>query len=292
MRLFSKNCCDGIYNSYDVHFTKFCDNKCAHCVDRGSLAVNSGKPDWKAMADAIIANQDGFDDVLILGGEPCLFLYEVLQFVRAVKEHSSLKVFCTSSVPKTCYDDWIVFSEVLGLLDGFNMSVQHHNEEIADKIRGTVSQYDRQALYRNMPMKHKIRINLNIVRGHLDTKESLIECLMHYDIMGFNSFKLSEIQHSTNDYKSFEEIFGIKMRSPYFGGCQDYIDTEKVLGIKLKTPLLLKRSCFICEETLRASFMDGAKMIGKYLMRQPIIDNTRYGVVYEDGSIRKGWVKQ
>lgn len=27
------NCCDGIYNSFDVHFTSACDNKCAHCVD-------------------------------------------------------------------------------------------------------------------------------------------------------------------------------------------------------------------------------------------------------------------
>ena len=26
-----RNCCDGIYNSFDVHFTSACDNKCAHC---------------------------------------------------------------------------------------------------------------------------------------------------------------------------------------------------------------------------------------------------------------------
>ena len=289
--MFRKNCCDGIYNSYDVHFTKFCDNKCAHCVDRNSITANSGKPDWNAMARAIVDNQDGFDDVLVLGGEPCLFMDELFGFVAAIRWATNLKVYCTSSVPKTCNDN-PVFLDVLKLLDGFNMSVQHHDEEIADKIRGAVSQYDRQEFYRNIPMKEKIRINLNIVKGYLDTKEMLVECLLHYDKLGFSSFKLSEIQHSTKDFISFEEVFGIKMPSPYFGGCQTYIDTEKVLGVKLNTPLLLKRSCFICEETLRASFMDGVKMIGKYLMRKPIIDNSHFGVVYEDGSIQKGWVKE
>lgn len=27
---FRCNCCDGIYNSFDVHFTSACDNKCSH----------------------------------------------------------------------------------------------------------------------------------------------------------------------------------------------------------------------------------------------------------------------
>ena len=90
--MFKKNCCDGIYNSYDVHFTKFCDNKCAFCVDRDSPVINGGRPDWKVMADAIINNQEGFDDVLILGGEPLLFLDEVYNFVKALKENTKLLV--------------------------------------------------------------------------------------------------------------------------------------------------------------------------------------------------------
>jgi len=253
--------------------------------------VNRGKPNWRAMANAIIEKQTGFDDVLILGGEPCLFIEEMLNFIKAIKSETALKVYCTSSVPKTCKDNPL-FTDVLGLLDGFNMSVQHHNEEIADKIRGYKSQYDRQEFYANIPMKEKIRINLNIVKSLLDTRETITKCLLHYDKFGFNSFKLSEIQHSTADYKSFEEIFGIKMPSPYFGGCQTYIDTENVMGAKLKTPVLLKRSCFICESSLKASFADGIKMIAKTVTRNPIIDNRHFGVVYEDGTIQGGWMKE
>ena len=34
------NCCDGIYNSFDVHFTSACDNKCAHCIDGKFNGIN------------------------------------------------------------------------------------------------------------------------------------------------------------------------------------------------------------------------------------------------------------
>lgn len=53
-----------------------------------------------------------------------------------------------------------------------------------------------------------------------------------------------------------------------------------------RTPVLLKRSCFLCEETLKANLADGVKMIGT-LFRNP---TNKYGVVYEDGSLQKGWI--
>lgn len=41
------NCCDEIYNSFDVHFTNACDNKCAHCVRLFGLEVR--KNDCKCL---------------------------------------------------------------------------------------------------------------------------------------------------------------------------------------------------------------------------------------------------
>lgn len=52
-----------------------------------------------------------------------------------------------------------------------------------------------------------------------------------------------------------------------------------------KTPVLLKRSCFMCEETLKATLSDGVKVISN-LFRKP---SNKYGVIYEDGSLKKGW---
>ena len=55
-----------------------------------------------------------------------------------------------------------------------------------------------------------------------------------------------------------------------------------------KTPVLLKRSCFACESTLKASFMDGVKVMYKMLKGKK--SDTKYGVVYGNGIFKKGWV--
>ena len=106
---------------------------------------------------------------------------------------TNLKIFVTTSVPKTCYDDYELFCRLLEIVDGINLSVQHYKEDIADEIRKTKSQYNRQEFYNSLPHKDKIRINLNIVKPYLYTKEDITNCLNHYDKMGFNSIKISEI---------------------------------------------------------------------------------------------------
>lgn len=279
------NCCDGIYNSFDVHFTSACDNKCAHCIDNKYEGFKICKPNVNAIVKTIVNNQEGLDDVLFLGGEPCLYLEELIDCVSQLREKTSLKLYVTTSVPKICYDKRDKFEQLIKMLDGINLSVQHYKEEIADKIRRTKSQYDRQSFYNSLPYKEKIRINLNIVKPYLYTKEDLSECLRHYDAMGFNSIKLSEIQHGTDVFVSFEKVFDIKLGSPYSCGCQTYLNMEEILE-GFKTPVLLKRSCFMCEETLKASLEDGVKVVCN-LFRKP---QNKYGVIYENGKLTKGWV--
>lgn len=279
------NCCDGIYNSFDVHFTSACDNKCAHCVDKCYEGLNINKPDVEAIVKTIVDNAGGLDDVLFLGGEPCLYLGELIDCVERIKAQTDLKLYVTTSVPKICYDKRNRFEYLLSILDGLNISAQHYREDIADEIRKTKSQYDRQSFYASLPYKNKIRINLNIVKPYLYTKEDLTNCLQHYDAMGFNSIKLSEIQHGTEYFVSFEKTFGINLKSPYSHGCQTYLNMKEIIP-NFKTPVLLKRSCFMCEETLKASFSDGLKIMAN-LFRKPI---NKYGVIYENGSLMKGWI--
>lgn len=279
------NCCDGIYNSFDVHFTSACDNKCAHCVDTHFKGLGLVKPNVSAIVETIVSNQKGLDDVLFLGGEPCLYLDELLDCVLQLRRKTNLKIYVTTSVPKSCHDKYDTFMKLIEVLDGINLSVQHYREDVADQIRRTVSQYDRQAFYAGLPHKEKIRINLNVVKPFLFTKEDIAACLRHYDAMGFNSIKLSEIQHGKDVYVSFADVFGIAMKSAYSNGCQSYLDMERILP-GFKTPVLLKRSCFLCEDSLKASFSDGIKVISKLFMP----GRKNYGVVYEDGTLTKGWV--
>ena len=196
-----------------------------------------------------------------------------------------MKLFVTTSVPKICYDHSDLFFELIELVDGINLSVQHYREDVADEIRKTKSKYDRQNFYKSLPNKHKIRINLNVVKPYLYLKDDLESCLRHYDYMGFNSIKLSEIQHGKDVYVSFSEVFGFHMPSAYSNGCQTYLDTSKILP-GFSTPLLLKRSCFLCESSLKASFGDGVKAVLKFFKPS----KNKYGVIYENGSLQKGWI--
>ena len=285
MKCFNRNGCDGIYNSFDIHFTSACDNRCSHCVDKryGGLSIN--KPNVTEIVKTVIENSKGYDDVLFLGGEPCLYLDELIECVTEIKKYTSLKVFVTTSVPKICYDEREKFEKLLSLLDGINLSVQHYDENVADAIRKSTSKFDRQEFYKSLPYKNKIRINLNIVKPHLYTSTHIITNLRHYDKRGFNEIKLSEIQHGEKYFVSFEKIFRIKLGSPFFSGCQTYLNMNKIIPL-LKTPVILKRSCFICEETLRASFMDGVKCLYRLFVKS----KNKYGVVYENGELKKSWI--
>lgn len=282
--MFKNNCCDGLYNSFDIHFTSACDNKCAHCINLKYDGIGVKRPNVDAIAKTVIENRLGYDDVLFLGGEPCLYLEELIQCIDLIRQKTNLKIFVTTAIPKTCFTKKELFFDLLGVVDGINLSVQSHDEKIADQIRRTVSKYDRQYFYSSLPYKEKIRINLNIVKPFLYTRNDITDCLYHYDSIGFNEIKLSEIQHGKDHFVSFEKVFGIKLRSPYSGGCQSYIDTSKILPA-MKTPLLLKRSCYLCEETLKASLMDGIKTI-HHLFHKP---QNKYGVIYENGELSKFW---
>ena len=280
------NSCDGIYNSFDVHFTSKCDNRCPHCIDAQYSGKGIKQPDAHAIAKAIIDHQEGFDDVLFLGGEPCLFLVELCDCIRMIKQETRLKCYVTTSVPHTCYRLSPKFLEIAELADGVNLSVQHYREDVADKIRCTTSRYDRQTFYRELPHKERFRIHLNLVRPYLCDRDDVLSCLQHYDDMGFPVIKLSELQRATNSYASFEQIMGIRLPSPFAHGCQTWFDMRQLLP-EYKGRLLLKRSCFLNEETRRASLADGIKVLRKCLVRpRP----QHYAVVYEDGSLSNGWV--
>jgi len=281
---FVKNCCDGLYNSFDVHFTSACDNKCAHCIDTRFHGVGAVVPNVAEIVNTVVSNCHGYDDILFLGGEPCLFLKELTACVKEIKSKTDLKLFVTTAVPKTCFDNRPLFLELISLLDGINLSVQSHMEDVADEIRKTKSKYDRQSFYASLP-KEKIRINLNIVKPYLFTKKDISDCIRHYDKLGFNEIKLSEIQHGKDCFVSFEKTFGIKLPSPFFGGCQSFVDLKSTLP-EVKAKLLLKRSCFMCEKTLSASVLDGVK--GIYKVFAPA--RNMYGVIYANGSLSKGWV--
>lgn len=285
MRLpnFKCNSCDGLYNSLDIHFTSHCDNKCPFCIDSNNRCTQKCIPDVKQIVTTVVEQQSKFDDVLFLGGEPCLYLEQLLDCTSQIKAQTNLKVYVTTSVPYVCYFKKELFFELIKTIDGLNISAQHYNEGIGDEIRKTHSMYNRQKFYSSLPFKDKIRITVNLVKPYFDSKQEIINCLHHYDRMGFGSILLRELQHSPEYFVSFEKVMGIKLPSAYAHGCQTSIE---IPDENFSTPIILKRSCSLVEESIKASWDDVLKSFIKIFKAQP---NNNFGVVWENGSLKEGW---
>ena len=285
MRLpsFKCNSCDGLHNSMDIHFTSHCDNKCPFCIDSTNRCTKRCVPDVDGILKTLKEQQSKFDDVLFLGGEPCLYLQELLYCVKQIKSQTSLKVYVTTSVPYVCYTKKETFFEIIKLIDALNISAQHYNETLGDEIRKSHSKYDRQKFYASLPYKDKIRITVNLVKPYFESKQEIINCLHHYDSMGFGSILLRELQHSPEYFVSFEKVMGMKLPSAYAHGCQTTIE---IPGENFSTPIILKRSCSLVEDSVKASWDDVLKSFIKIFKAPP---NNNFGVVWENGSMTEGW---
>lgn len=284
---FNKNSCDGVNKTLNIHFTNICDNKCEFCINNQYQNIDSKVPNIAKILNSIFQNQHKYEDVLFLGGEPCLYLKELLFCVMEIKNKTKLKVYITTSVPKICLDEKELFINLIKNVDGINLSVQHYIEEISDKIRNTKSKYNRQEFYKSLPYKNKIRININLSKPYLHNKNDILNCINYYDKLNFNSIKISEILNSENNFVSFQDIFDIRLGSAFYNGCNIEINKNKIKELSsIKTKLLLKRACFLCEKSINASFADGIKIFYKLIKNKP----NNYGVLYENGYLTNKWI--
>lgn len=278
MKLFC-NACDGIYDSLDVRFCKACDNSCNFCIEKNGL------PDL-GMADIEVLIKDtidsGIKSVLILGGEPLLYPERVLLYLRGIRPFMDT-IYLTTSLPNTINSHWRETIAILTLLDGLNVSVQHYNWEENNKVFNASSNHNRLEILQKLNdiVSTKIRTSINLVKGQIDTKLELINALATLRDYGCKHIKINELQHVEDMYVSYEEIMGKKLPSPFAHGCSTYIKLKHFEDIKI----LLKRSCFLVEESRKASVTDLLKAyLRKYFKRQ-----NKFAVMYENGMIQGGW---
>ena len=282
------NSCDGIYSSMDVHFTSTCDNKCPFCIDSKNRSNQPCIPNVEGITQTIIEHSNEFTDVLFLGGEPCLYLKELFDCVTEIKRKTNLKVYVTTSVPYICFAEKELFYKLIETIDGLNISAQHYDEKIGDEIRQTKSAYDRQAFYSQMPshIKKKIRVTINLVKPYFSTKDEILKLLHHYETIGFGSILIRELQHSPEYFVSFEKVMGMKLPSAYAHGCQIPL---KIPGETFSTPIILKRSCPVVEQSVKATWLDVLKSICKCFNIFKASPCSNFGVVWHDGSFKEGW---
>jgi len=278
MKLFCNNC-DGVYDSLDVRFTKSCDNNCDFCIEKQGID-NLGMAEPSTLIES--TKKAGIKSVLILGGEPLLFIENVLEYIKGIRDFADT-IYLTTSLPITIMNNRKSVDEIINLLDGINISIQSSDWEENNKILKASSEYNRIELLKNLNKKHsdKIRVSINLVRGGIDSKEKLLKTISKLESCGCKNIKINELQNSPSLYVSFEDIMKIKMKSPYSHGCSTKIKIDGVTA-----GLILKRSCFIEEVSREATVSDFIKALVKHYVHNK---KNRFSVMYENGMVTKGW---
>lgn len=284
---YNVNTCDQICSELQVHFTKSCPNKCPFCIDATNRGLENKTtiPHIGAIYKRILKYKDNIESVCISGGEPMLYMSDLLALIMLLKENTNLKVYVITAVPENCYKYKNLFKLILERCDGMAISPQHYNEEIADQMRGHKSAFDRQAFYAEMPYKEKVTMNINMVKPYLCEKDEILKCIEHYNKMGFKDIKLVELFNMEKMYVSFEETFGVKLKSPFGHGCKTEFDITPWIP-SYEGKFTLKRTCFLVNKLLHANLSDMFKAATRKLFEKKYY----FGVVYEDGSIHPYWI--
>jgi hypothetical protein len=171
------------------------------------------------------------------------------------------------------------------MLDNLSFSAQHYKEEVADKIRCVKSKYNHQELYKILPHKEKMCVNINLNKPYLYLKDDVCKCIKHYNDLGFTTIRVAELFDTEEHYVSFEEVFGIKMKSPFAHGCKtNNFDITPWIP-SFKGNLIVKRVCFLVCKQRHCSFSDLVKVCTRHWFKKPFA----FGVVYEDGNVYPYW---
>jgi len=286
---YNNNVCDQIENELQIHFTKFCPNKCPFCVDKFNEGVGYAKPDVGLMFARISEFAEKIDSIGISGCEPLMYIDEVISLIKLVHEHyPHIKIGIISSIPDSCYNRKEDFFWILSNIDKFAFSPQHYKEDIADEIRGHKSSFGRQSLYKEIASKYadKVTVNINAFKPYLCEKQDILDCIMHYNKMGFKNIKLAEMFDRDDMFVNIEKVLDIKdLKSPFAHGCstKNY-DTSSLLP-EFKGNLTIKRVCFMKTCHRHANFADICKISTRWMFQKKYM----FGVVYEDGTIKPYW---
>ena len=153
---FNNNICDQVLNEANIHFTKSCPNKCPFCIDAFNAGLTYNKPDIEKIFMSVLSIVDKIDEVTISGGEPFVYIDELLQLVKNIKRYAKKKLTVITSLPKQCYDKKEEFFEIIKYVDTLVISPQHMDTDKGDKIRGSKTLFNREELLKEIPDKSKV----------------------------------------------------------------------------------------------------------------------------------------
>ena len=283
---YNSNVCDHINDEIIVMITKACPNHCEFCIDQFNKGINT-PPDFKAIKSCIMNYHHKISGITISGGEPLLYLNEVYELVKYLKENTKCIITINTSIPYNCYENKELFFDLVDLCDCILLSAQHYEQNIADKIRKSKSKFNRNEFYKSFQNKDKFIISLNVHKPYLYTKYDILKNIEYFNNLGFKNIKICELYERPDQYIAIDKVLGIKLPQPFAVQCSNKnVDISKYID-NFTGNLTIKKCCFIKSQNLNANFWDLFKTVTRKLfMRKKYF----FGVIQPNGDIYPYWI--
>ena len=259
----NNSCVDCKNNGVNIKITNACNCDCEFCIEKGGLMTEE-KP-VEVLIEA--TNMLDFESVLVLGGEPLMYPH-LEEYLKGIKNK---RIYLTTNGTLLTNE----MAEMLSkYLTAINISIHHYhikkNQEIFNNPDYTYHNlYSAIDIFRqhNIP----VRINTNLVKGIMDTKDKVQHMIVFAEFLGASSIRFAELQNCEELWVDSTELFDGLPEDPYVDGCERVV-YEGEYGFKAT----VKMTCGFVNN-LKERPID------------PTRKQTTRKVVYPDGKVLDGW---
>ena len=263
-----KNFCGGNFQEWlEVLLTDKCNGKCSWCIEKEGYHPRN-HVSWEKFVESII--ETGKDNIILLGGEPTL--YEHLKPLVSALVDFSKNVYITTNGSRLTRE--YILANLNGI-KGVNVSIHDYQLLENQKITGLLLEEDilKQAISTFREKSVTVRLNCNLIRGHIDSESQIDSYINFAKKVGVNSIRFAELKLDEENFVNLYEIYGLKYginNEPFGLGC----NTEAVIN---DMPVNFRLMC-------------GLQTTKRIVPEQP--EQCRKQVLYYDGQLYDGWQKE
>lgn len=259
-------CDDSDLETLFVRFLSACPNKCKFCIDAGCTKLDRlvGGREFAKMVE-----KNTRKHIMIGGGEPCLDMLRLHEFVTGLPSNTVVESLMTS-LPKTAFDHQDLLDEILQRCKIIDISSHGNSDEEDEAVYNVKLGYSKQEFIRKLVSKfpEKVFVSCVMTASRFKSLYEIKQRLKHYTKLGVKNFYLNEIGNNkpfevADDYISIDELYRrsheeFKFGSAFSDGCK--IDLTSTFakdhpGISVKC----RRRCFRCGAGDNLSWRDVLK---------------------------------
>ena len=195
------NACAGNYSDWlEVNLLPECNGSCSWCVEARAYHPTR-RAHWTSLAYAAI--QTGRQNIILLGGEPTLHpnLADIIDML-VDRERQVYLTTNGSRLTKT------FVNYALKNLTGINISVHHFALSANEKITGAPLDMAvlRDAISALRKASVEVRLNCNLIGGHIDSHEEIKHFVYFAKGLGATSVRFAELKHDDESFVSIHDI--------------------------------------------------------------------------------------